>query len=207
MQQVNIRREGTAAQAFNIDAQGLPIVTNLPLSIASATNQIALTFSNRQYADNRLYSATNLVGAWTANAMGFEITAPVTNSMQQAKDAPQRFYALAQVQYASSTFAPKTLYGRTLTVNLGADGLMTITFDSAGGGSYTFPPYYPTGAVAGYVWTQQAYRGQLYPIYLSGIYPITYLLNFTNNTGGTISGTVYSSPSFNVSGPFSLIGP
>ena len=207
MQQVTIRRVGAAAQTFNITAQGLPIVTNLPLTIAAATNQITLTFANRQYADNQLYSETGLAGPWTAKALGIEITAPVTNSVQQAEDAPQRFYALAQVQYASSTFAPKNLYGRTLAVNLGAVGTMTISFDSAGGGSYTFPPYYPPGSVVGYSWTQQPYRGRLYPIYLSGIYPITYQLNFTNNTGGTANGTIYAPSPFNVVGPFSLTGP
>jgi cyclophilin family peptidyl-prolyl cis-trans isomerase len=208
MQQVNIRRVGTAAQAFNIDAQGLPIVTNLPLRIAAATNQITLTFSNRQYAGNQLYSATNLVGAWTANAMGIEITAPVTNSMQQAKDAPQRFYALAQVQYASSTFAPKTLYGRTLTLNFttGLTGTMNIVFDSVGAGTYTLTSA-PSGTVTGYSWTQQVYRGQLYPMYFSGLVPLTAQLNFASNTSGTFTGTFYTASPFNVSGSFSLTGP
>src|SRR5437867_7429312 len=55
IQNVGIRRVGTAAQAFDINAQNLPLVTNLPLAIANGTGQVSLTFSNRLYADNRLY--------------------------------------------------------------------------------------------------------------------------------------------------------
>jgi cyclophilin family peptidyl-prolyl cis-trans isomerase len=208
MQQVGIRRVGTAAQAFDINAQGLPVVTNLHLAIAAGSNQVTLAFSNRQYADNQLYSATNVAASpWTAAPLGIEITASVTNSVQQPEDAPQRFYALAQVQYASSTFAPKDLYGRTLAINLGADGIMTIRFNSAGGGTYTFPPSFPSGTVTSYSWAQQAYRGMLSPLYLTNVAPIVYQLNFTNNTGGRVSGTVYSANPFTVTGPFSLTGP
>ncbi|HOC57907.1 MAG TPA: peptidylprolyl isomerase [Verrucomicrobiota bacterium] len=208
IQQVNIRRVGTAALAFNINAQGLPIVTNLPLRIAALPGQVSLTFSNRQYADNQLYSATNLAGAWTADALGIEITAPVSNSVRQAKDAPRKFFRLAQVQYASSTFAPKTMYGRTLTLTFtsGLTGTLTIGFNSTGGGDYTFPPYSP-GIVTSYAWTQEPYRGFIWPIYFSGLVPLTVRLDFSSNTSGTFSGTFYAEFPFSVAGPFSLAGP
>jgi peptidyl-prolyl cis-trans isomerase A (cyclophilin A) len=207
IQQVSIRRVGTAAQAFNIDAQGLPIVANLPLKIAAAGSQVTLSFTNRQYADNRLYSTTNLTGAWTSDALGIEITASVSISVPRAQDAPRRFYAMAQIQYASSTFAPNTMYGRTVTLNFtnGLSGTLVISFDSAGGGSYTFPPYAP-GSVTSYSWTQDPYRGFLWPIYFSGLVPLTARLDFTSNTTGTFSGTFYPTISFAVSGTFSLSG-
>jgi peptidyl-prolyl cis-trans isomerase A (cyclophilin A) len=207
IQQVSIRRVGAAAQAFNIDAQGLPIVTNLPLRIATAASQVTLTFTNRQYADNRLYSTTNLPGAWTSAALGIEITTPFSNSVQQAKDASRCFYSMAQVQYASSTFVPKTIYRRTLTLNFtsGLSGTLTITFDSAGGGNYTFPSYSP-GSVTSYSWTQDPYRGFLWPIYFSGLVPLTAQLDFATNTSGTFTGTFYPTISFAVSGTFSLSG-
>ena len=209
IQQVSIRRVGTAAQAFNINAQGLPIVTNLPLQIATGTGQVTLTFSNRQYADNRLYSATNLVGAWTSDALGIEITTPVSNNVQQAQDAPRRFYAMAQIQYASSTFAPKTMYGCTLILNFAVGpGLITITFDSSGGGTYTRVGY-PAGTVVSYVWSQEPYRGRLWPLQLSAVVPMILRLDFTSNTAGTIGGTAYLSGGGTaaVSGTFSVSGP
>jgi peptidyl-prolyl cis-trans isomerase A (cyclophilin A) len=208
IQQVNLRRVGTAAQAFNINAQGLPVVTNLPLLIATGAGQVTLTFSNRQYADNRLYSTTNLAGSWTSEALGIEVTSPVSNSVQRSQGARQRFYSMAQVQYASSTFAPKTMYSRTLTLNFasGVAGTMTLAFDSAGGGNYTLPPYSP-GSVTSYSWTQDAYHGSLWPIYFSGLVPLTARLSFASITNGVFSGTFYPTIPFNVSGTFNLIGP
>jgi len=209
MQQVSIRRVGTAAQAFNINAQGLPIVTNLPLRIATAASQVTLSFSNRLYADNQLYSATNVTGTWTPDELGIEVTTPISNSVQQAKAAPRGFYSLAQIQYASSTFAPKAVYGRTLTLNFTVGPyLTTITFDSSGGGTYTEVGY-PPGTVAYYAWSQEPYRGFLWPLELSGLVPMTLELDFTSNTAGTMSGTAYlnDGSTANVSGTLSLSGP
>ena len=115
---------------------------------------------------------------------------------------------MAQIQYASSTFAPKTMYGRTLTLNFtnGLAGTMTIAFDSAGGGNYTFPSV-STNSVTSYSWTQDSYRGSLWPVYFSGIVPLTARLDFASNTSGTFSGTFYSTIPFEVDGHFSLAGP
>jgi peptidyl-prolyl cis-trans isomerase A (cyclophilin A) len=214
IQQVSIRRVGTAAQAFNIDVQGLPIVTNLALRIATAVSQISLTFSNRQYADNRLYSATNLPGAWTSDALGIEITAPVTNSVQRTQDATCRFYSMAQIQYASSTFAPKTMYGRALSLTFtnGATGTVTIGFDSSGGGNFSYS-LGGAGTVTGYAWTQEPYRGRLWPIVFSNLVPaMTLTLNFSTATSGAFSGTAYpyypyTFGAYSVSGIFTLASP
>jgi cyclophilin family peptidyl-prolyl cis-trans isomerase len=206
MQQVNIRREGAAAQAFNINAQSLPVVTNLPLGIAATSNQVTLGFANRQYADNRLYSAINLAGAWAAEALGIEIAGPTTNSVQRAKDAPQRFFSLAQVQYAASTFAPKSVYGRGLALTFAVGpGFIAIVFNSSGGGTYTRTGS-PSGTVTSYVWNQEPYRGYLWPLRLSGVVPMTLQLDFNSNNTGRMTGTAYFSDGSTtpVSGTFVL---
>jgi hypothetical protein len=98
--------------------------------------------------------------------------------------------------------------GRTLTLNFtnGLTGTMTIAFDSAGGGNYTYPPYSP-GTVMSYSWTQDYFHGWLWPIYLSGGPPLTALLEFASNTSGTYSGTCYDTNPYEVDGHFSLTGP
>jgi len=204
MQQVTIRRVGAAAQAFNVNAYSLPVVTNLPLKISNSGTQVSLTFSNRLYADNRLYSGTNLTNR-SANLLGIEISSPFTNIVYWAKDAPTRFFSMAEVQYASSTFAPKTLYNRTLTLvfTSGASGNITNVFDSAGTGTYNYSGSGP-GTITSYSWTQDVYRGNLYPIQYSGLYTMTFQLNFTGNNGGIFNGTVYSSTPFGVAGTFTL---
>ncbi len=210
IQQVAIRRVGTAAQSFDINAQALPVVTNLPLKISPGSGQITLNFSNRLYSDNRWYSTTNL-SAWTPNSLGIEITAPTSNIVQVPIDSPQRFFRFAQVQYASTTFAPKNVFNRNLSLAFtsGGSGTAAISFDGSGGGTFTFLPS-PGGAVTGYNWSQDPYRGLLV-LGLSG-YPILDVhCDFYSLTNGTFSGDAYpsypsSAGSFGVAGTFSLTG-
>lgn len=206
MQQVAIRRVGVAAQAFNINTQGLAIVTNLPLRVSQGSGQVSLNFSNRLYADNRWYSTTNL-SSWTANSLGIETTPPASNVVHVARDLPQKFFRFAQVQYASTTFAPKNVFGQTLALAFsGGLGTNTIVFNSAGGGTYNFPGV-NSGTVSSYAWSQEPYRGSLLPIQYSGLNEMTLQLNFSGSQQGTFSGTVYSTSPFTVSGTFTLAGP
>jgi cyclophilin family peptidyl-prolyl cis-trans isomerase len=204
IQRVAIRRVGTAAQNFNINAQSLPVVTNLLLKISNSGSQVALTFSNRLYADNRLYSTTNL-STWTPELLGIQVNGPGTNTIFRARDGAKRFYSLAQIQYASSTLAPKIMYGRTVVLTFsGGLGVITVTFDSIGGGTYTYPPSSP-GTVTSYTWTQEPYRGRLWPIYFSDVVPMNLRLDYTSATGGSFTGTAYTSPSTtSVSGTFTM---
>ena len=203
IQQVVIRRVGAAAQGFDINAQGLPVVTNAPLKLAQVSGNASLTFSNRLDCDNRLYFSTNLT-AWNSNSLGIETTTPTSNAVQVATDAPQKFFRLAQIQYPSSTLAPKNVLSRTLTMVFPGTGTNTIVFDAAGGGTYKFPGVDPNGTITSYTWTQEPYRGTLWPIQYSGLNDMTLILTFTNLSGGSFSGTVYGVPQFQVSGTFNL---
>jgi peptidyl-prolyl cis-trans isomerase A (cyclophilin A) len=205
IQNVSIRRVGTAAQAFDINTQNLPLVTNLLPKISNNGQQVAISFSNRLFADNRLYSSTNL-STWTSQLLGIENSLPVPSTLAIIRDAPTKFFSVAQINYASSTFAPKTLMNRTLifSFNTGFAGVITNNFDSAGGGIY----FYKSGTnssqgLTAYSWIQQPYRGYLSPILYSGELPVMALrLNFTGTSGGIFDGT--ASPDSRVSGTFIL---
>ena len=193
IQNVGIRRVGSAALAFDINAQGLPIVTNLPLKIAKNGSQISLNLSNRLYADNQLYSSTNLT-LWSGEGLGIEISAPMTNNFYRPIQAPMNFYSLAQIQYPSTTFAPKTVNGRVLTLNFsGGSGTIVASFDSSGGGTYTYTGS-PPGTIPSYNWIQEPYRGRLWPIHYSGLVDMTLLLNFVTTTNGGFNGSAYTNP-------------
>src|SRR5208337_2725966 len=112
---IAIRRVGSAATAFDINAQGLPLVTNLNFNIAEAGTNVNLTFNNQLFADNRLYGSSNLVN-WAANQLGIETAAPVSNTNLQSAAAPAQFFRGAQIQYATSTLAPKLWSAKTLTL-------------------------------------------------------------------------------------------
>jgi peptidyl-prolyl cis-trans isomerase A (cyclophilin A) len=202
IQQVAIRRVGAAAQAFDIIAQGLPIVTNIPLKLTHNSKQVSLTFSNRLYTDNRYFYATNL-DSWVGNVWGIEIAAPSSNTVQIAMDSPQKFFRFAQIQYPSSTFAPKNMLGRTLTLVFSTQGSSTIVFNNTGGGTFTYAGM--QGTVTSYTWDQDIYRGFLWPIQFSAFLPeMTLQLNFSSSKAGAFSGTAYNPFPVSISGTFSL---
>jgi cyclophilin family peptidyl-prolyl cis-trans isomerase len=189
---VNIRRVGTAANAFDINAQGLPLITNLNLRIGQVGTNVSLVFSNRLYADNRLYASSNLL-EWAANELGIETASPVSNTNFQPILAPAEFFLAAQVQYASSTFAPKALFGKTLTMfyTSGVIATNVIVFDNAGGGTYTMSGFTP-GTVITYYWNQLPYNGYIPLIIYSGtLAPMALKLNFKTATSGNLTGTAY----------------
>ncbi len=187
-----IRRIGSAANAFDITAQGLPLVTNLNLAIAKAGTNVSLVFSNRLYADNRLYTSSNLFN-WTANQLGIETTVPISNTNTQNFLAPAQFFRAAQIQYASSTFAPKSVFGKTITLVYasGYSGTNTIVFDSAGGGTYNWSG--SSGTLSGYNWAQAPYNGSFLPIGFSAPNSavMTVLMHYKTATTGTFTGTAY----------------
>lgn len=203
LQHVAIRRVGAAAQAFAIAAQALPVVANVGLRASAIPGELALNFTNHQFADNRLYSSTNL-SDWSPELLGIEISSSGTNRLYRAEQGAESFYRLAQIQYASSTFAPKSLASRSLALTFsGGSGVISISFDAVGGGSYTYSAGSP-GTVQSYAWSQEPYRGFLWPIYFSGLFPMTLRLDFDRSAGGSFTGTVYTSPTSTVSGTFTL---
>lgn len=204
---INIRRVGTAAATFDISAQGLPVVTNLNLQIAKTGTNVSLTFSNRLYADNRLYASSNLT-SWAGAGLGIEITAPVSNSIPRSASAVSQFFRMVQVEYPSSTLAPKNLLGRVLTLNFsGGNGTFIISFNSTGGGTYTWTQG-ASGTVS-YAWQQEPYRGRLSPVAFSAFVPMILRLDFDSSSAGSFSGVAYpnypfTSGSFSVSGSFTV---
>lgn len=202
---IAIRRIGASAIAFDINSNSLPLVTNLNLKIAKIGTNVSLTFSNKLYADNRLYNSTSLTN-WSSGQLGIEVSGTMSGSVTQSMSGSSKYFRAAQIQYASSTFAPKNLFGRTLTLNFtGGLGTNVSTFDAVGGGVYSWPSVGSGTTISGYTWLQDAYNGRLWPIYYSGIVPITLALNFKSATSGNFTGTAYTSP-FNtpVSGTFVL---
>ena len=186
IQQVNIRRVGAAAQAFNINSQGLPIVTNSLLGIAKQGSNLSLSFSNCPFAHNTLYLSTNLT-SWTSAKLGIEFAVPETNRVVDLTDVPTKFYRLAQVQYASTTFCPKNLQNRTLTLTFSGGLVLTNRFDGVSSGTYGHTGG-GTGTITGYAWSQEPYRGRLWSIRYSDFYPMTLQFDFSSSTNGLFGG-------------------
>jgi cyclophilin family peptidyl-prolyl cis-trans isomerase len=201
---IAIRRIGSAANAFDINAQGLPLVTNLDLNIATSGTNVNLTFNNQLYADNRLYGSSNLFN-WASHQLGIETAAPVSNTNVQSTLAPAQFFRAAQIQYAASTRAPKSVSGKAITLVFasGYSGTNTIAFDSAGGGTYNWSG--ASGTLTGYNWVQAPYNGRFLPIGFSAPSSavITVFMHYTTVMMGTFTGTAYYIYPFIALGPVS----
>jgi peptidyl-prolyl cis-trans isomerase A (cyclophilin A) len=192
---IRIVTNGAAASAFftNLNGQGLAMVTNLNLRLAKSGTNVSLIFSNRLYADNRLYASTNLI-AWNGTQLGIETTLPSSNATNlQPMTGAAQFFRAAQVLYPTNTFAPKNLFGKTLTLfyTNGTVGTNIHVFDSAGTGTFNFIGV-ATGAVTSYSWLQSPFNGRLPLIFYStSIVPCELRLNWRSTTNGNFTGTAY----------------
>ncbi|RME94047.1 MAG: peptidylprolyl isomerase [Verrucomicrobia bacterium] len=202
---IDIRAVGPAAEAFDPDAHGLPVVEPAALSIRRVPGGIELVYPESLFAQHYLRSG-DLDGAWTVEPLGLDLAAPAQTSRRLAAEGRARFFALTRVRYGESTLAPRSLAGRTLTLVLpGTAGELEVRFDDSGGGSYTLGG--DTGTVGGYVWLQEPWRGRLWPIEFSGLVPMTLRLDFSSETAGTYSGTAHAATPFAIEGAFRLEGP
>ena len=205
MQNVVIRRVGTAAQAFDINAQTLPVVSSSPLSITGDSGSVTVNFTNSLDAELFLRTSINLV-TWTSSSLGVSLSPPVLTNVQRSTVAPAQFHALSRVQY--SPLAPQTLYNRTLTLYFSGAGTLVNSFNSAGGGTFAYNG--SPGVILGYSWTQGIYDGYLWPIYYDRFNPLTLHLFFTSASAGSFSGSYYDSLGNylgDISGTFTLSAP
>ena len=152
IQAIAIRRIGPASTAFDLHAQGLPVVTNPPTQLAINPTNVSLAFSNPMFADGRLFRSTNF-STWTASPLGIQVEGPVTNGTTISVVEPREFFRIAQIQYPSSTFAPRNVQNRSLTLSFnGGLGTIVINFDKAAGGTYNYGT--SNGTLTSYSWVQ-----------------------------------------------------
>ncbi len=205
VQSVVIRRVGTNANSFDINTQGLPVVKNLNLSILKTGTNMSLSFSNRLDVENRFYSSTNLLN-WSGSSMGFETSFPVANAVGINAVLPNQFFRGVQVQYPPSLWVPRNVLSRSVTFNFTGGAVISVAFDGFGGAFYADNSGH--SGPAAYAWKQDAYRGRLLPLVLSGYsYVFELHLDFDGTNSGTFRGTAYLSypsiPAGSVAGAFS----
>jgi cyclophilin family peptidyl-prolyl cis-trans isomerase len=202
LQGVDIRRVGTAAAEFDLHAHGLPEVIGAELDVGRHGGSLELSFERPAYAELWLRESSNLED-WVGGGLGIDLASEGIGTMVRALGESARFFALTRVQYPSSTYAPRSLANRLLTVTFdGGGGTLAVEFDDAGGGVYTYSPG-SSGTVTSQSWVQEVYRGRL-SLGTSGLFPMDLRLDFTSETAGRVSGTVYTLPATRATGSFTL---
>lgn len=212
VQSVVIRRVGTAAAAFDINAQGLPLVNHLHVQIAAFDGSPNVKFTNQINCNARIYRSTNLL-SWRGINFGYETGVSQVGGLVPSMLLPREFFRGVQVQYPPALFTPRYVYGRTLTLNFsGGNGTFVLGFSGSGGetyGTYT-STIGASGQIIFYSWTQDPYRGRLLPLVMENFgYIMELHLDYDSASAGTFKGTgfvelFYPSPigSFPVSGTF-----
>lgn len=200
---VTIRRVGAAAQAFDINAQGLPTVSNPAFSATVQGTNANLLIGRGPRVDTKLFSSTNLT-TWTVQNLGLTLEEPMAGGVTVAATNSSAFFRIAQAQYAEPTLAPPSIAGRTVTLQFSGNvGTITLQPNASGGGTYTYAATTTTsGTIRSYTWAQEPYVGRIWPIEYSNLVPMTLRLNFENANGGTFTGTAYTTPSQSVGGTF-----
>ena len=205
---VTIRRVGAAAQGFDINAQGLPTVSNPAFSATVQGTNANLLIGRGPRVDTKLFTSTNLT-TWTVQNLGLTLEEPMVGGITVAATNSSAFFRIAQAQYAEPTLAPPSIIGRTVTLNLrrsldNADlGTITAVFSGAKTGTYNYNKGNPAnGTIVNYEWTQEPYVGRIWPIEYSNLVAMTLRLNFESTNGGTVSGTAYSASPFAITGTF-----
>ena len=205
LQHVAIRRVGSAAQAFDSNAQNLPVVSARPLAMTRAGANVNLIFTNLLFADSSLGISTNLT-TWSGSDLGFNMTATTNQTLSQSLAGSRGFYKLAQTQYPAwpiPSASPGTLK-LTLTFTMGLSG--TATYQLTNGVGTCVFSLYGSSTVTSYSWGQSLYGGYLWPVF-SYFPPIGYQLNFTNSISGTFGGKVFDTSTYGIAGTFILSTP
>ncbi|OGV44606.1 MAG: hypothetical protein A2X46_03400 [Lentisphaerae bacterium GWF2_57_35] len=207
---VSIRRVGTEAEGFVYTNPALAGVAPIKLGITPGGGNQRLDFARNQYCGYRLSMSSNLI-VWTGTNLGVEVAPPsITGFPLSAQTAatPRQFYSLSRVQYPAHAFLPWSLQGCSLQIVFtNMAGTIDMSFGSATTGTYTFSQT-STGSITSCSWQQtEPYRSSMWPIYFSGLYPMTLTFNYTTNTGGGFNGLCYGTVTFPVSGLFTMDAP
>lgn len=189
MQNVVIRRVGTAAQAFDISAQGLPSVGGAGPNFVRSGASSLLQFPKSLYSEYTLFDSANLQ-TWNGSRIALYVTPPPNNDLDVSSSAvgPAHFYRVAEVAYPGPIYTPPSVAGNTLQLNftVGISGTLVLAFNNSGGGTSS----YMGGTITSYEWAQEAYRGQLL-LYTTTLVPFSLNHVFTSPTGGFFKGTAF----------------
>jgi cyclophilin family peptidyl-prolyl cis-trans isomerase len=204
IQSLTITRNGAAAQAFDVHAQGLPAVVTAEPQLQKLPAGFQLNYPLSSHAEFFAFHSDDLK-IWLPLAGG-ELygSAPATRSRDVSAltiGKTRKFFSAAKVQYPDPV-APASVTGKKLTLNDQGGFALAFSMSGSATGNYSF-----TGAsqvdglsINSYTWSQElAYRGRFSAnIYTAnGVWLGDYLLDqanislgFSSATGGNYRGNL-----------------
>lgn len=198
---VAITRNGAVAQAFDVNAQGLPTVEYAAASIAETQTGFELSYhqnDSAQYFAGHTSDLTN----WTRfTDTEFHFTPP----SQSPRDVSAitsgnsiQFFSVTRVQYPDDLITPAVGAGQRIALTSPQGYSFTFDLATANTGSYqTSVAPQSTFQIHSYRWVREAYRGQLVAV-ISGlrfsngesVVQLNVSLDFSDATSGAIAGNL-----------------
>jgi len=142
IQSIGIRRVGAAAQAFDINAQNLPVCGGVQGSlkvIPAVSVSYVMSAPQPAASDFQIFRSIN-TQSWSKLGELYQGTGSVGDPeiiFEDSNIAARAFYSLPLVQYPGA-LGPASTASRTLTVNFGAAYLLYQFNAAASGGTYQY---------------------------------------------------------------------
>ena len=213
---VTITRIGTAAQAFDVDAQNLPGVQDALPSLAKNGSAFSLNYTQSDDAEYFTFHSGNLT-TWS-QITGQELY--IAPPSQTAKDVTsqstgqsQHYFTVTKVQYPEPLLTPVNMVGKKIVITDPTGFTFTWNLSTATTGTYSTSLASGTYPIIAYSWTQEAYRGRMFGsisgLSFSGGEAITQVnisFSFTSATSGACKGSIIGQfgNQFNMAGPFTV---
>jgi peptidyl-prolyl cis-trans isomerase A (cyclophilin A) len=211
IQSVTIHRVGASAQAFDVQAQGAPMVANaLPIFRRTAQGDF-IELPSRPPMSKYGFAASSDLSAWTSLGSITETTAPGSSPISVGfftAGRPRCFFHVARVAHPAQ---PSSLIGKRLSLVLSSGGNQPLVIDltaaprssvdyTAPIGSYLLNGS-SSGAVGAYLTTSRLHSMQ-FVVALQNIGAIEFNLAFRHAGGGYLTGRFTN----DVSGTWPLFG-
>ncbi len=217
---VIITRNGAAAQAFDVNAHGLPSVENASAAIARINGGFELNYQQTVSAEYFVFHTGDFQTWSMTGGEEFYFNAPTQTPLDVTSlttGESKRFFSATKVQYPGTLLTPAVGIGMRLQIDINTQG-DTFTFDLTGTstGSYAYSVF-PSSVfpINFYRWDREAYRGRLVGsisglAYNNGTDPIDSLnvsFAFDTPTSGKAKGSLTSTQgrSLPAEGDFTLI--
>lgn len=203
--QATILRCGIDAEAFDVDAYGLPDVVPVEAGLVRNGSDLELVLSRNQFSDYYLYQSPDF-STWSGERIGLYFEPPPTGNVNITGTtllSDMRVYTVPGADYPPPLNTPPGNASAVFVFTVPGAGATTNVYDAVGAGTYS-SDFLGSGIILSSTWLRDPYRGRHYINYLSPTYDWDASLVYHTPTSGVFNATVFASPKrFKTNGSFS----
>ena len=207
IESLRIEREGEAAQAFNVESQGLPVVRSGNLRFSAENGSPRLTLSAGQGQVLSVVESTDL-RTWTPSVLsglGYQEGEKTHAWPVGSDDVSQRYYLASVVQYPEPYHVPVEIVSKVFTANLDSGQTIVYRFDEELKGQAKLDEN-PEGSIVAASYIPDTNIQATLTVQASSVAPLRFSLLFDSPSSGSFSARILTSGG-TVRGTFHLMDP